>query len=90
MEKIKNLITRCWYLEQTIANGWSRNILALQIEAGAHARLGEARSNFAPTLPPHQSDLVQQALKDPDIFDFLTLTEPFYEREKVGRSRCIR
>jgi predicted nuclease of restriction endonuclease-like (RecB) superfamily len=81
MEKVKNPATRLWYMEQTLANGWSRNILSMQIEARAHARQGKARSNFALTLPEHQSDLVQQTLKDPYIFDFLTLTEPFHERE---------
>ena len=68
-------------MEQTLTNGWSRNILAMQIDAQAYARHGKARSNFALTLPEHQSDLVQQTLKDPYIFDFLTLTEPFQERE---------
>jgi len=81
MEKVKDMAIRRWYMEQTLANGWSRNILALQIEAQAHARHGKAQSNFELTLPPHQSDLVQQTLKDPYIFDFLTLTEPFQERE---------
>lgn len=81
MEKVKNLDIRRWYMAQTLVNGWSRNILAMQIEAHAHARQGMTRSNFALTLPPHQSDLVQQTLKDPYIFDFLTLTEPFQERE---------
>lgn len=81
MEKVKDLSTRRWYMEQTLVNGWSRNILSMQIEAQAHARQGKARSNFAATLPEHQSDLVQQTLKDPYIFDFLTLTEPFQEHE---------
>jgi predicted nuclease of restriction endonuclease-like (RecB) superfamily len=81
MEKVKDLTARRWYMEQILANGWSRNILTMQIEAQAHTRHGKARSNFALTLPEHQSDLVQQTLKDPYIFDFLTLTEPFQERE---------
>ncbi len=81
MQKVKDLDARRWYMDQTLANGWSRNILAMQIEAQAHRRHGKARSNFALTLPEHQSDLVQQTLKDPYIFDFLTLTEPFQERE---------
>ncbi len=81
MDKVPDIAIRRWYMEQTLANGWSRNILAMQIEAQAHARQGKARSNFAMTLPKHQSDLVQQTLKDPYIFDFLTLTEPFHERE---------
>jgi predicted nuclease of restriction endonuclease-like (RecB) superfamily len=81
MDKVHDLAARRWYMEQTLVNGWSRNILAMQIDAQAHARHGRARTNFAATLPPHQSDLVQQTLKDPYIFDFLTLTEPFQERE---------
>lgn len=81
MEKVKDLPTRRWYMEQTLVNGWSRNVLALQIDARAHARHGRAVSNFAAMLPEPQSDLAQQTLKDPYIFDFLTLSEPFQERE---------
>lgn len=81
MQKVKDLSTRRWYMEQTLANGWSRNVLGLQIDARAHARHGKAVSNFAALLPAPQSDLAQQTLKDPYIFDFLTLTEPFQERE---------
>ncbi|MEK6784468.1 MAG: PDDEXK nuclease domain-containing protein [Nitrospirota bacterium] len=81
VQKVKDLSTRRWYMEQTLANGWSRNILALQIDAQAHARHGKAVSNFAAILPAPQSDLVQQTLKDPYMFDFLTLAEPFHERE---------
>ncbi|MFA6107500.1 MAG: PDDEXK nuclease domain-containing protein [Candidatus Latescibacterota bacterium] len=81
MEKVKDRPTRRWYMEQTLANGWSRNVLGLQIDARAHVRHGTAVSNFAALLPAPQSDLAQQALKDPYIFDFLTLTEPFQERE---------
>jgi len=81
MEKVPGIAVRRWYMEQTLINGWSRNILALQIDMQVHARQGRLHSNFADTLPPPQSDLVQQTLKDPYIFDFLTLTEPFHERE---------
>lgn len=81
LEKVKDVAIRRWYMEQTLINGWSRNILTLQIDAQAHARHGQALSNFAHLLPEPQSDLVQQTLKDPYIFDFLTLTEPFQERE---------
>ena len=81
IEKVKDLPTRRWYMEQTLANGWSRNILALQIDMQAHARHGKADSNFAAMLPEPQSDLVQQPLKDPYMFDFLILAEPFHERE---------
>lgn len=68
-------------MEQALAHGWSRNILKLQVESGLHQRQGRAISNFAHRLPAPQSDLVQQALKDPYIFDFLTLEPLFHERE---------
>jgi len=68
-------------MAQTLASGWSRNVLALQIGSGAHVRQGTLANNFAACLPSPQSDLAQQALKDPYVFDFLTLEEPFRERE---------
>lgn len=68
-------------MAQTLADGWSRNVLLLMIKSKAHARHGRAINNFDRLLPSPQSDLVQQTLKDPYIFDFLTLQEPFHERE---------
>ncbi|WP_235185544.1 PDDEXK nuclease domain-containing protein [Desulfonatronum thiodismutans] len=81
MAKVKKPATRQWYMQAAIENGWSRNILVMQIETSAHARLGRTTSNFARRLPPPDSDLVRQALKDPYIFDFLTLEAGFHERE---------
>lgn len=68
-------------MHQTLANGWSRNVLLMMIKSEAHRRQGKALTNFDRLLPSPQSDLVQQTLKDPYIFDFLTLEEPFHERE---------
>jgi predicted nuclease of restriction endonuclease-like (RecB) superfamily len=85
MQKIKDLPTRLWYMQQTLAQGWSRNVLSLMIDGGAHKRHGRAVTNFDQQLPPLQSDLARQALKDPYIFDFLTLEEPFHERELETR-----
>lgn len=42
MEKVKDRAARRWYMERTLANGWSRNILAMQIDAQAHARRAAA------------------------------------------------
>lgn len=81
LDKVKELGARLWYVQQTITHGWSRSLLALQIKSDAHARAGKAVHNFHATLPPPQSDLAEQVLKDPYIFDFLTLAEPFRERE---------
>ena len=81
IEQVKGLRARLWYVRQTIEHGWSRSILALQIDGLAYERRGKAVHNFHATLPPPQSDLAEQVLKDPYIFDFLTLAEPFRERE---------
>lgn len=81
MEKVKDLKTRIWYMRAIVAQGWSRDILLHMIEGRAHARQGKAIHNFEARLPSPQSDMVQQALKDPYIFDFLTIEEPFHERE---------
>jgi predicted nuclease of restriction endonuclease-like (RecB) superfamily len=81
LDRVKDLRARRWYVEQTIAHGWSRSALALQISSRAHEQRGKAVHNFHATLPPPQSDLAAQVLKDPYIFDFLTLAEPFRERE---------
>ncbi|RVU81540.1 DUF1016 domain-containing protein [Leucothrix sargassi] len=70
-----------YYVRQTLENGWSRSVLVHQIESGLYQREGRALSNFETTLPAVQSDLAQQTLKDPYIFDFLTLSKDYRERE---------
>lgn len=81
MQRIKDLSSRLWYMQQTIEQVWSRDILGQMIKSGAHMRQGKAVTNFQLRLPSPQSDLARQLLKDPYIFDFLTLEEPFHERE---------
>lgn len=80
-EQVKDLPTRLWYAKQVSEQGWSRATLLQMIRSGAHARQGNAVSNFEQRLPAGQSELAQQQLKDPYIFDFLTIAEPFRERE---------
>ncbi len=70
-----------YYVENTIAHGWSRNVLTHQIESKLWEREGRSIANFAATLPKPQSDLAQQTLKDPYIFDFLTLDKDYNERD---------
>lgn len=81
IQKVKELSTRFWYARQTLEQGWSRDVLAIMIQNRAHARQGKAVTNFIRTLPQPQSDFATQLLKDPYIFDFLTLEKPFRERE---------
>jgi predicted nuclease of restriction endonuclease-like (RecB) superfamily len=67
-------------MQQTIEHGWSRNILEIQIETGLYQRQGKALTNFKSTLPALQSDLAHDVLKDPYIFDFITIGEEAKER----------
>jgi predicted nuclease of restriction endonuclease-like (RecB) superfamily len=72
---------RLFYAEQTIANGWSRDVMVHQIESALHKRMGQAVTNFSGTLPAPQSELAQQVLKDPYNFDFLTVQDAVFERD---------
>lgn len=77
----KNIEEAEYYVQNTIKHGWSRSILTHQIESGLWQREGQATHNFTQTLPAPQSDLARQTLKDPYIFDFLTLSQKHSEKE---------
>ena len=81
IQKVKVLNTRFWYMQECLKNGWSRDTLVSMIKTRLHERQGKAATNFDFTLPPLQSELAKQTLKDPYIFDFLTLETEFSERE---------
>jgi predicted nuclease of restriction endonuclease-like (RecB) superfamily len=81
IEKLKEHSCRSWYAAKTLEHGWSRTILTVQIEGGLYAREGKAVTNFSATLPKPQSELAQQSLKDPYLFDFLTLHDDAIERD---------
>ncbi len=70
-----------FYVQKTIENNWSRAVLANQIEGNLFGREGKALTNFSASLPAPQSDLARQTLKDPYIFDFLTIRERYDEKE---------
>jgi predicted nuclease of restriction endonuclease-like (RecB) superfamily len=81
LDKIKDQKERHWYIAQTVQNGWSRDVLVHQIESGLCSRQGMAITNFGTTLPQPESDLVQQLLKDPYYFEFLTLASEAFEND---------
>jgi predicted nuclease of restriction endonuclease-like (RecB) superfamily len=81
LEKLQTPELRLWYAAKAYEHGWSRNILAIQIEAQAHHRLGKAQNNFLTTLPPTDSDYAVQVFKDPYLFDFLGTDAPRREKE---------
>jgi predicted nuclease of restriction endonuclease-like (RecB) superfamily len=81
LDKLDDSAQRLWYAGKSLEHGWSRSVLTMQIETAAHVRTGKAVTNFAERLPPAQSDLARDVLKDPYIFDFLGLTESAQERD---------
>ncbi|MFP3034201.1 MAG: YhcG family protein, partial [Candidatus Tisiphia sp.] len=81
LEKIESRETRLFYIKEAIEHGWSRNIMVMQIELGLHKRQGKAITNFKEKLPSPQSDLAHYTLKDPYVFDFLSIGKDANERE---------
>ena len=72
-----------WYITQAVANGWSRNVLQMQIETNLFARqiMATKVSNFSVRLPKPQSDLANYLMKDPYIFDMMGQTDKMAERD---------
>ena len=74
---------RFWYITQAVANGWSSNVLQMQIETNLFARQITAKkvNNFSVRLPKPQSDLANYLMKDPYIFDMMGQTDKMAERD---------
>lgn len=70
-----------FFVQKTLENGWSRNILLNFMDTDLYERQGKAISNFKTSLPAPQSDLAQEMTKDPYKFDFLAMTEGYREKE---------
>lgn len=81
LDKIKDANERKFYIQKAIENGWSRNVMVQQIDSNLYTRQGKAITNFKTTLPPSQSDLANDALKNPYVLDFMGISEDIKERE---------
>lgn len=83
MDKAQDTEQYVWYAQETIKNGWSRNVLVHQIESGLYERqaIAEKISNFENRLASPQSELAVQTMKDPYIFDFIPFKEDMVERD---------
>ncbi|WP_132292572.1 YhcG family protein [Kribbella sp. VKM Ac-2568] len=81
LDKVDDADLRLWYAAAAVERGWSRDVLALQIEGRFHERAGRAVTNFAVAMTPERSDLAQQATRDPYLFDFIGATDTWRERE---------
>ena len=75
LEKLDSPELRLWYAEAAVEQGWSRDVLVHQIDGQLHLRAGQAVTNFASTLSPADSDLAQQATRDPYLFDFVGIAD---------------
>jgi predicted nuclease of restriction endonuclease-like (RecB) superfamily len=81
MDKVQEPAALKFYILQCLENSWGRNELIEQINSNLFERQGHAITNFSSTLPAPESDLVQQTLKNPYLFDFLGLGDEARERD---------
>ena len=81
MQRCKDTQEALFYVHKTIENHWSRSVLEHQIALNLYVRQGKAITNFQHQLPPAMSDLAQELTKDPYVFDFLSITENYTEKE---------
>lgn len=81
LDSLKGEVQHLWYINQTVENGWSRSTLDTWIKSDLYSRQGKALTNFKETLPEPQSDLAEQAIKDPYNFSFLALDKKHREAE---------
>jgi len=81
LDKLTTGQERDWYAVAAGEYGWSRDVLVHQVETRLVERVGSAPSNFAAALPSPDSELAQQLVRDPYVFDHLALSERVAERE---------
>ncbi len=81
LQKLTSTDERLWYAHAAVDDGWSRNVLVHQIERRLHDRAGKAVTNFGGVLSPPDSDLAQQATRDPYLFDFVGAAHVLRERD---------
>lgn len=83
LDKIKDTDERLWYMEKCVENGWSVDVLAVQIDTKLYERQGKQikDNNFKEKLIPPLSDLANNMQKDPYIFNLPLLKEKYMETE---------
>ena len=82
MEQTKDKEQRKWYIREAIQNGWSRPVIIHQIESKLYERqalLENKTTNFDETLPNPSNEQAKELLKDPYIFDFITIDRDMKE-----------
>lgn len=83
LDKIKDIDERLWYMQKCVENGWSVDVLELQIDTNLYERQGKAikDNNFKDKLISPLSDMANSMQKDPYIFNLPLLKEKYVETE---------
>lgn len=81
MQQVKDIRARYWYMVQSIASHWKTRYLQEAIQLDYYGKHGALANNFTETLPAPEADEVKSLLKDPYIFDMLTFTDQYNERD---------
>ena len=83
MSKVKNSAEREWYIAQNLENGWNNTVLTHQIEMKLYERqvIADKASNYDKLLPSPFSELAEETLKNPFVFDFVEKRKGIIERE---------
>lgn len=69
------------YMVQSITNHWTTRYLQEAIKLDDYGKYGALANNFTEPLPVPEANDVESMLKDPYIFDMLTFTEQYNERD---------
>ena len=90
LQRVKDLKARYWYMVQCITGHWSKDYLAEAIKLDYYGKHGALANNFDTTLPATEALEVKSLLKDPYIFDMLTFTDQYDERDiEIGLIKHI-
>ena len=90
MQQVKDIRARYWYMLQCISCHWSIRYLQEAIRLNYYGKHGALANNFSMTLPEPEAREVGSRLKDPYIFDMLTFTDQYNERDvEIGLVKHI-
>ena len=83
LDKVKERNMFLWYAKRSGEEGWTVDTLKEQVENGLYERqaLVKKANNFQQRLIAPQSNLAEQTMKDPYMFDFIQYREGMIERE---------
>ena len=81
LDRLETRQARDWYADRAVAEGWTRSVLLHFIKADLRAQIGAAPTNFDRALPPADSELAQQLVKDPYVFEHLAIVDEISERK---------